>query len=437
MPTRPHVVWHVTVNDFVTAIISCLRSITISINGSVFATQDSRRGTNSWLVSRFYRLYATECFSLEDHTRFITVIFGFLCLDSIRHETIKAFIQKHATVCIVLLLLLLTDTNTKYLVPLSSEIIVSMRSADYECFVSNQFWLRDWSQRHKDNSSSYVIRIVDWTEVINERMTADADYDCFYSIDRLIFACDSTDERWFTISLLFCALLHTFLLKRKLVNDMWMLWPLERCDYWSSRYSVHSVGRTVFLHGCKSVNRLFVKYYIDARAYWLCAQETIVLENHLIRPLDQIVFYRMEPVRKLLAVCCRDGSNRHSDGRHQMAQQSSSYYVIPINHCGPFSYIDRRSTLSQVTSLSELDSFPVRIAYAGCGSSSEAEDRVLPVDQTLTVERIIDDQTVLAAKMFGMDAVGRGFHLPIRTQLLVDVVKRYQTVRYLWHTGLE
>jgi hypothetical protein len=164
---------------------------------------------------------------------------------------------------------------------------------------------------------------------------------------------------------------------------------------------------------------------IDARAYWLYAQETIILENHLIRPLDQMVLYRMEPVRKLLAVYSRESSSRHSFKSPDTVQQlPPSYYLIPVNHRGPFSYADRRHASSHVTSLSDLDSFPVRIAYAGCGSSSEAEDRVLPVDHVLTVEGFVDDETVLAAKVFGCDAVGRGFHLPIRTELVVDVVRR-------------
>jgi hypothetical protein len=72
--------------------------------------------------------------------------------------------------------------------------------------------------------------------------------------------------------------------------------------------------------------------------------------------------------------------------------------------------------------LSDIDSFPVRIAYAGCGSTNEAEDRVLPVDQVLTIERIVDEQTVLAAKVFGGTTSGRGFHLPVRTKLLIDVI---------------
>ena len=142
-------------------------------------------------------------------------------------------------------------------------------------------------------------------------------------------------------------------------------------------------------------------------------EETTVLQNHVTRPGDLLLFY----------------SNREEDKvKKILARFEQRYFLIPTSHEGNFSRIAAKGkdlADLHLDSLDEDSSFPFEVEYNNAIPYSNIRDCLLPSDVRLTFEAFVTEQSVVVSKLFG-DTIGQAFHLPLRTNLQVKFERRWK-----------
>lgn len=123
-------------------------------------------------------------------------------------------------------------------------------------------------------------------------------------------------------------------------------------------------------------------------------EQSCVLQNHLIRPGDYLVFHARRSVNWILA-----------NGRH-------SFFLIPSTNRGTFLCNPGKSPLK--LDFLETQQFPINVLYFNDPDDSALEGESLSLDAFIK-----DEPCVLASKIFG-DRVGIAFHLPLRTKIRVQ-----------------
>lgn len=136
-------------------------------------------------------------------------------------------------------------------------------------------------------------------------------------------------------------------------------------------------------------------------------EQSGILLHHVTRPGDNVMIYARTAIDRILAHC------------------NEKYFLIPTTHSGRFLRVHGKSkkpTEIQLNSLCD-DSFPFNVQYHGNNAYSNTRDD-LPWPAVLTFTAFIKaDPCVLVSKLFG-DVIGEGFHLPLRTNVVVQLQRR-------------
>ena len=140
-------------------------------------------------------------------------------------------------------------------------------------------------------------------------------------------------------------------------------------------------------------------------------EETTILQNQVVRPGDLLVIYGRDTVCKIRA---RIGTRT---------------VLIPVNHPGNFSLSSRntgKNSNGPFLCLQQLENacFPFSVTYSSevdCPYSNQADsllEELTEKDPMVFESFEKDEPCVIVSKLFS-DAIGAGFHLPLRTGLQV------------------
>lgn len=136
-------------------------------------------------------------------------------------------------------------------------------------------------------------------------------------------------------------------------------------------------------------------------------EQSGILVNHMTRPGDHVILYARTAIDRVVARC------------------GEKYFLIPTTHSGCFLRLhgkSRESTETQMNSLSN-ESFPFNVQYNSSDTYTNTRDD-LPSSSMLTFSALIKaDPCVVISKLFG-DVIGEGFHLPLRTNITIQLQKR-------------
>lgn len=141
-------------------------------------------------------------------------------------------------------------------------------------------------------------------------------------------------------------------------------------------------------------------------------QETTVLQNHLVRPGDVLVFYRMETVSKLAM------------------RRGPRFYLVPVGHPSLFRTHDPANGNGPVT-LADLMkhpvNYPLSVESVQHGLYVNWTDSTLPSNAALNVETLVEERCIVAAKISHSSHLNEAFHLPLRTKLTIRFENRWKS----------
>ena len=170
-------------------------------------------------------------------------------------------------------------------------------------------------------------------------------------------------------------------------------------------------------------------FYVPLR---LSLQETTVLRNHSVRPGQFFVFFERVTIAKLAVR--DDGSD--------VAGRRRRHMLVPLTHAGRFQRTSGVTSALKLTDLSRSPlGYPFTLTYQDETDYRNLEDDLLPAKSPLRADGVVDEDSVLVARISEDDALAatrppertrcRGdhsaatvnaddaFHLPLRTKLTV------------------
>jgi len=161
-------------------------------------------------------------------------------------------------------------------------------------------------------------------------------------------------------------------------------------------------------------------------------QETTVLRNHSARPGQLFVFFERVAIAKLAV---------SRDDRSDVAGRRRRHLLVPLTHGGRFR-CSRDASPLRLTGLSRSPlGYPFTLMYQEEAEYRNLEDDLLPSESLLRADGVVDEDSVLVARISEDDAVTAArapercrcgghrsaatvnaedaFHLPLRTKLTV------------------
>jgi len=144
-------------------------------------------------------------------------------------------------------------------------------------------------------------------------------------------------------------------------------------------------------------------------------QETTILKNHSIRPLNLLAIFERKEVEKLVIIA------------------DKKILLVPLTHSGEFRHESNRQKLTFDDFRGRpLTSFPVCVTYFDDPDYVNMDDDILPSNCRLRVEGLVREQSLLVGRCLphGSDDTCKAFQLPVRTKIDVNVEKIRSLVRY-------